>query len=102
MASESLLTRKQVEARIGFKHSTLYKWIAAGEFSRSRRDPLTGSVRWLESEIQAWIEAWITRSENGGRAVGGRANRLMSKGGGPCREPIHRTRITRSEPPDAV
>lgn len=74
--SEALLTRRQVEAKIGFKHSTIYKWIAAGTFPAPRRDPVTGSVRWLESQVQAWIDDWVARSVEGGTMVGSRAAKL--------------------------
>ena len=53
--SERLLTIRQVEDRVGFRKSTIYARMAAGRFPRAHRDPETGSVRWLESEVSAWI-----------------------------------------------
>lgn len=54
--SEVLLPRREVERRTGYGRSTIYARIAAGRFPAPRRDPDTGSVRWLESEVQAWID----------------------------------------------
>ena len=54
--SEQLLPRREVERRTGYRKSALYARIAAGTFPAPRREPETGSVRWLESEVQAWID----------------------------------------------
>lgn len=52
---EALLPRAEVERRVGFKRSAIYARIAAGKFPAPLRDPETGAVRWLESEITDWI-----------------------------------------------
>ncbi|SDW93460.1 helix-turn-helix transcriptional regulator [Lysobacter enzymogenes] len=76
MGAERLLTRAEVEERTGYKHSTIYDRIAAGTFPAPRREVETGTVRWLESEVQAWIDDWIAKSEVAGRMVGSRAQKL--------------------------
>jgi prophage regulatory protein len=55
--SERLLPRAEVERMTGFKRSAIYARIAAGTFPAPLREPGTGTVRWLESEVVAWIEA---------------------------------------------
>lgn len=52
----TILRRRQVEARVGLRRSTLYLRIAQGSFPTPVR--LGGrSVGWLASEIDAWISA---------------------------------------------
>lgn len=53
---DRLLTRQEVEAMVGVKRSAIYRWMAQGTFPM----PLklgTSSVRWRQSEIEAWIGA---------------------------------------------
>lgn len=60
--TDRLLRRKEVEARIGFARSTLYKWLAEGSFPRPIY--LGSAPRWSEKEIRAWIDARLNqRSE---------------------------------------
>jgi prophage regulatory protein len=73
MSAESLLTRAEVERRTGFKRTAIYARIAAGTFPPARKDPVTGSVRWLESEVQAWIDNAARTWEPVGKVVGRRA-----------------------------
>lgn len=54
---ESLLTREEVEKRVGLSRSTIYARMTAGTFPLGRREPETGNVRWLESEIDAWLRS---------------------------------------------
>jgi len=68
--SEKLLTRRQVEAMTGFRRSAIYARIAAGTFPAPRREPGCYAVRWLQSEVQAWIADWVSRSEMAGKLVG--------------------------------
>lgn len=68
--SESLLTRAEVERRTGFKRTAIYARIAAGKFPKPIRDPDTGSVRWLESEVSAWIATVAQQWERVGKVVG--------------------------------
>ena len=73
---ESLLPIADVIRRVGFGRSTIYARIAAGTFPRPRAEPGTGSVRWLESEVDAWVADWISRSAVAGTLAGSRAERV--------------------------
>lgn len=68
--SESLLPRREVERRTGWRKSALYARMAAGTFPLPRRDPQTGTVRWLESEVQAWIDKAAQEWPVAGSAAG--------------------------------
>jgi len=60
-AAPSILRRKQVEARTGLKKSTIYDRIKAGTFPA----PISlgeKAVGWIESEIDAWLNARIQES----------------------------------------
>ena len=74
--SERLLPRGEVERRTGYRKSALYARIAEGTFPPPRRDPVNGSVRWLESEVQAWIDAaardWPVAGSAAGRMAEGK------------------------------
>jgi len=50
-----LLRRREVEARVGLSTSAIYRRMALGTFPRPR-DLGGGVVRWVESDIIAWIE----------------------------------------------
>lgn len=50
-----LLPMKDVAERVGYSESKVYQLIRRGEFPAGRRMP-TGGVRWLEEEVDAWIE----------------------------------------------
>lgn len=57
----SILRRKQVEARTGLARSTIYDRIKAGTFPA----PISlgeKAVGWIESEIDAWLNARIQES----------------------------------------
>ncbi|MEZ5544261.1 MAG: AlpA family phage regulatory protein [Lysobacteraceae bacterium] len=60
--SETLLTHQEVERRTGFSRAGIYKRIATGTFPRPRHVPGEKSVRWLASEVDAWIRDWVARS----------------------------------------
>lgn len=49
-----LLRRADVLARVGIAKSTLYLRISAGTFPKPVH--LGSSVRWVESEIDSWIQ----------------------------------------------
>lgn len=51
---------KQVCHAVGFKKTTLYKWMNTGDFPKSIK--IGGSVRWVSGEVEAWIEEKITAS----------------------------------------
>jgi prophage regulatory protein len=51
-----VLRLPKLEAKIGFKHSTIYKWMNEEGFPRPI--PLgQKAVGWLEHEVDAWLEA---------------------------------------------
>ncbi len=50
------LRLKEVQHRVGLGRSTIYRWMDEGKFPKPH--PISGySVRWLESEIEQWIES---------------------------------------------
>ena len=49
-----LISKPEVLDRVGVTFPTLWAWMRAGAFPRSR--DLGGRACWLESEIDAWIE----------------------------------------------
>ncbi|WP_314102703.1 AlpA family phage regulatory protein [uncultured Stenotrophomonas sp.] len=71
-APRRLLRLKQVLDRTGLPKSALYSRISAGTFPR--QIPLGASVRWLESEVEEWIQLQVDASDqqarNGGIAGG--------------------------------
>ncbi len=57
----TILRRKQVEARTGLARSTIYDRIKVGTFPA----PISlgeKAVGWIESEIDAWLQAQIDKS----------------------------------------
>jgi len=50
---EQLLTLKEVVEIVGFKKSTIYKFIKKGKFPRPLK--FGKSSRWTKSEINEWI-----------------------------------------------
>ncbi len=57
----TILRRKQVESRTGLSRSTIYDRIKAGTFPA----PISlgaKAVGWIESEIDAWLNARIQES----------------------------------------
>jgi prophage regulatory protein len=70
--SERLLTRSEVETRVGLKRSAIYERMAAGVFPRPVPDEFGHRVRWVESEIDAYVAARI-EARNMGRNMGQRA-----------------------------
>ena len=58
--AECILRRPDVEARTGLSRSTIYAWMARGEFPQ----PVALGARlvgWKESDIEAWMAARETR-----------------------------------------
>lgn len=62
MAPQTFLRRREVEARTGLPHSTIYDLISTGQFPRpvplGRR-----TVAWLESEIAEWQQGRIAKRD---------------------------------------
>ena len=52
----AILRRKQVEARVGLRRSTLYQRISEGTFPAPIRLGAR-AVGWLESDISDWLNA---------------------------------------------
>lgn len=55
--SDALLRRREVERRVGMRKSAIYAKIAAGLFPRPVHRG--ASALWVESEIEAHIEALV-------------------------------------------
>lgn len=54
--TDKLLRRPEVEKRTGIARSTLYDWMAKGDFPK----PVKLGVRlvaWRESDINSWLES---------------------------------------------
>lgn len=60
-----ILRRKQVEARIGLKKSTLYQRVADGTFPKPVSLGLR-AVGWVEAEVNSWLANQIAQSRKGG------------------------------------
>lgn len=61
MASKRLIRLPEVEARTGYRRSTIYRLAQEGKFPT----PILLGARasaWIEDEINAWIEARIEAS----------------------------------------
>lgn len=72
IAPRRLRSRAEVMDRVGLSKLTLYSRISAGTFPK----PVTlgSSVRWVESEVEAWISERVSErdhaAESGGTAGG--------------------------------
>ena len=60
--SNVILRRDEVERRTGYKHTTIYKKMADGEFPQSIRLGAR-AVGWVESEVEAWLKAKINERD---------------------------------------
>lgn len=67
-APRRLLRLKQVLDRTGLPKSTMYSRISAGTFPK--QIPVGSSVRWLESEVEAWIKALVDERDHPGQSGG--------------------------------
>lgn len=65
--TDRYLTRAEVEQRVGLKRSAIYAMVARGDFPAPFKLGAK-SVRWLESEVAAWMASRP-------RALGARAAR---------------------------
>lgn len=59
-----MITRKDVEAQTGLCRSSIYKRVIEGTFPPQIKVGKR-SVRWLQSEIDAWISRQIDQSRAG-------------------------------------
>lgn len=59
-ARERFLKLEEVEARTGFRKSSIYKWMDEDGFPKSVK--FGRSVRWLEADVDQWIE-WNTKRQ---------------------------------------
>ena len=58
-----LIRLKEVQHRVGLGRSTIYRWMAEGEFPQPV--PLGGhAVAWVESEVEAWIDLKLASMES--------------------------------------
>ena len=53
--TDSLMTRRQVERRVGLSRSAIYSAMRADRFPLPIR-VAPGAVRWSAAEVEAWIE----------------------------------------------
>lgn len=63
-----LLRRAEVLARVGMAKSSLYLRISGGKFPKPVH--LGSSVRWVESEIESWIQDQMEQRDQGGETGG--------------------------------
>ena len=68
--SERLLPRSEVERLVGLRRSAIYDRMAAGTFPAPVQEPGTRNVRWLASEVEAWIQAATRWPRAGGSRAG--------------------------------
>jgi prophage regulatory protein len=58
----SILRRRQVEKRVGLTRSPIYARIKAGNFPKPISLGGGKAVGWIESEIDAWLNAQVEKS----------------------------------------
>lgn len=51
---------KEVCRKVGFKKGSIYNWMNAGEFPQSIK--IGRSVRWVSTEVDAWITEKVRAS----------------------------------------
>lgn len=61
-AALTILRRRQVEARVGLRRSTIYQGVADGTFPRPIRLGAR-SVGWVEHEVQRWLADRVAARE---------------------------------------
>jgi prophage regulatory protein len=66
---ERLLSRRETLDRVGVSYPTLWGWMRAGKFPRSRK--IGGKIAFLESEVDRWIaELPVVKLKGDAGAVG--------------------------------
>ena len=58
----TILRRRQVEARVGLRRSTIYQGVADGTFPRTVRLGAR-SVGWLAHEVERWLADRVAARE---------------------------------------
>jgi prophage regulatory protein len=48
-----LMSRREVLDHVGVSYPTLWRWMQAGSFPRSRT--IGGKIAWIEAEVEKWI-----------------------------------------------
>jgi prophage regulatory protein len=66
-ANVRLLSKVEVLDRVGVTYPTLWSWMRAGRFPRSRQ--LGSKACWLESEVESWITSLPIRRLKGDEEV---------------------------------
>lgn len=61
MIDQKISRRRQVEGRTGLPKSSIYALMAKGAFPKNIKIGAR-SVGWLDSDIDAWIEAQVSAS----------------------------------------
>lgn len=56
LPTDRALTIREVSEKINASRSTIYRWMAEGNFPKGKRFGKC-SVRWLESTIDAWMQS---------------------------------------------
>jgi prophage regulatory protein len=64
--SLSILRRKAVEARTGLSRSSIYEYIAKGQFPSPIRLG-DRAVGWVSDDIDQWLARQVKRSRSSGR-----------------------------------
>jgi prophage regulatory protein len=73
--TDNLLALDEVMGRVSLCRATIYRWIRAGKFPKSRQlGP--DCVRWLESEITDWISNLPTTEPGRGSKADRRQEKL--------------------------
>lgn len=62
--AKRLLPLDAVSAKVGFKRSKIYLLIAQGRFPQPMK--IDSATRWVESDIDAWIDERIAEQSNAG------------------------------------
>jgi excisionase family DNA binding protein len=52
---DSFMSLKQVTEMVGLSRCTVYRWMGAGRFPRSRKLPNGKHIRFSTLEIEAWM-----------------------------------------------
>ncbi len=99
LAPRRLLRRSEVQDRVGLCKSTLYSRISVGTFPK----PVTlgSSVRWVESEVEAWISERVSERDHGNETGGyGWGYRPSLRRATPCR--VRLGRASKVEPTSTI